>query len=143
MKADPWRRWTRTVPIELRNGVTWVVASLLLAMPMLQTAPALALPAFALQTGQPCAACHVGAFGPQLKQYGRDFKLNGYVASDGRSHGPPLAASTQLSFTHTNNAQPGPAAPDFAPNNNVALDQTSVYYAGRITPWLGAFVQIT
>ena len=143
MKADPWRRGARTVPIELRHGMTWAVASLLLALPMLQAGPALGVPAFAKQTGQPCAACHVGAFGPQLKQYGRDFKLNGYVASDGKSHGLPLAASTQLSFTHTNNAQPGPAAPDFAPNNNVALDQTSVYYAGRITPWLGAFAQIT
>jgi hypothetical protein len=38
---------------------------------------ALALPSFAVQTGQPCAACHVGAFGPQLKPYGRDFKLHG------------------------------------------------------------------
>ena len=51
---------------------------------MTASAPALAVPAFAKQTGQPCAACHVGAFGPQLKPYGRDFKLHGYVASDGR-----------------------------------------------------------
>jgi hypothetical protein len=36
-----------------------------------------AIPSFAAQTGQPCAACHVGAFGPQLKPYGRDFKLHG------------------------------------------------------------------
>ena len=28
--------------------------------------PARALPSFAAQTGQPCTACHVGAFGPQL-----------------------------------------------------------------------------
>ena len=102
-----------------------------------------AVPSFAEQTGQPCAACHVGAFGPQLKQYGRDFKLNGYVASDGKSHGVPLAVTMQMSFTHTDANQPGPAAPHFAANNNPALDQVSVYYAGRIVPWLGAFVQIT
>jgi len=45
--------------------------------------PADAVPAFAEQTGQPCAACHVGAFGPQLKPYGRDFKLHGYTATSG------------------------------------------------------------
>src|SRR5580658_10172450 len=76
---------------------------LLLAPLLLRPDSARAVPAFAEQTGQPCAACHVGAFGPQLKQYGRDFKLNGYVASDGKSHGPPVAVSNQLSFTHTNN----------------------------------------
>ena len=38
-----------------------------------------AIPAFARQTEQPCVTCHVGAFGPQLTDYGRDFKMNGYV----------------------------------------------------------------
>jgi hypothetical protein len=42
-------------------------------------AAAHAVPAFAVQTSQPCAACHVGAFGPQLKPFGRDFKLHGNV----------------------------------------------------------------
>ncbi len=125
-----------------RDAALWLLACLLFGV-LLRPGAALAVPAFAQQTGQPCAACHVGAFGPQLKQYGRDFKLNGYVAGDGKSHGLPLALSTQLSFTHTNSAQPGPAAPHFAANDNVALDQTSFYYAGRIVPWLGAFVQIT
>jgi hypothetical protein len=102
-----------------------------------------AVPSFAEQTGQPCAACHVGAFGPQLKQYGRDFKLNGYVASDGKNHFPPIAASVQASFTHTNADQPGGAAPHFGENNNPALDQVSLYYAGRIAGPVGAFMQLT
>ena len=55
---------------------------------------AYAIPSFAEQTGQPCAACHVGAFGPQLKQFGRDFKLNAYAASDGKPHSVPLAVTT-------------------------------------------------
>ncbi len=134
-------RWT--ISARTRRTAAWVWTSPVLALLSLRPDSAHAVPAFAEQTGQPCAACHVGAFGPQLKQYGRDFKLNGYVASDGKKHGPPVAVSTQLSFTHTNNAQPGPAAPDFAPNDNFAVDQTSAYYAGRITPWLGAFVQVT
>jgi hypothetical protein len=103
----------------------------------------LAVPAFAVQTSQPCAACHVGAFGPQLKPYGRDFKLHGYVASDGVNHGLPLAVTTQFSFTHTAAPQPGGAAPGFAANDNFAFDQGSLYYAGRITPSLGAFAQLT
>ena len=37
------------------------VVALLLADP-----PAKAIPAFATQTGQPCTACHIGAYGPQL-----------------------------------------------------------------------------
>jgi len=45
-----------------------------------------AVPSYAVQTGQPCAACHVGAFGPQLRQLGRDFKLYGYVSNDTHTH---------------------------------------------------------
>jgi hypothetical protein len=39
----------------------WGLPSVLLAVAV--TAPALAVPSFAIQTGQPCAACHIGAFG--------------------------------------------------------------------------------
>jgi hypothetical protein len=102
-----------------------------------------AVPSFAEQTGQPCAACHVGAFGPQLKQFGRDFKLNAYTATDGKDHFPPLAVSTQLSFTRTIAAQPAAPAPGFAPNDNFAFDQTSLYYAGKIAKNAGGFVQVT
>ncbi len=102
-----------------------------------------AVPSFAEQTGQPCAACHVGAFGPQLKQFGRDFKLNGYAATDGKPHPLPLAMTTQLSFTHTNNDQPAPAARHFDTNDNFAIDQVSFYYAGRIAKGFGGFVQVT
>ncbi len=105
--------------------------------------PAHAVPSFAEQTGQPCAACHVGAFGPQLRQFGRDFKLNGYTATDGTNHFPPIAASVQTSFTHTQASQPGGAARWFAPNDNVAVDQISLYYGGAISRHWGAFIQVT
>ena len=101
----------------------------------------MAVPSFAEQTGQPCVACHVGAFGPQLRAYGRAFKLNGYVASDGKRHFPPIAATVYGSFTHTQQQQQAPRW--FAPNDNVALDQASLYYAGAITRHLGAFLQMT
>ncbi len=104
---------------------------------------AAAVPSFAEQTGQPCAACHVGAFGPQLRQFGRDFKLGGYTATDGSPHFPPIAAMAFGSFTHTSADQPGGAARWFAPNDNVALDQASFYYGGAIGKHLGAFIQVT
>src|SRR5580704_5005822 len=40
---------------------------------------AYALPSFARQTGQRCAACHVGGNWPQLTPWGRFFKLAGYT----------------------------------------------------------------
>lgn len=86
--------------------------------------------------------CHVGAFGPQLTQFGREFKLNGYVWNDGKSH-LPLAAMLQASLTHTNKDQPGGAAPGFAANNNPAIDQASIFYGGQILDSVGGFVQAT
>ncbi len=107
--------------------------------------PAQAVPAFAQQTGQPCTACHIGAFGPQLTPVGRAFKIGGYTQSGGQ--GPaaniPLAAMITGDFTHTNAAQPSPPATHFADNNNFALDQISVFLAGRATDWAGGFVQGT
>src|SRR5580704_8786489 len=121
------------------------LALALFALALLALAPADAgaVPSFAEQTGQPCAACHVGAFGPRLKQVGRDFKLYGYVASDGKPKYPPLAVMAQTSFTHTDAPQAGGAAPHFGPNDNFTLDQLSLFYAGRITPEIGAFMQVT
>src|SRR5690242_5598859 len=80
---------------------------------VLAAAPARAVPSFALQTGQECAACHVGAFGPQLTPYGREFKLEGYVESARSGFHLPLAAMAIGSFTHTDKGQRGGAAPHF------------------------------
>jgi hypothetical protein len=85
------------------------LALLALALIALAPADAGAVPSYAEQTGQPCAACHVGAFGPRLRQLGRDFKLYGYVANDTKEHFPPISMMTQTSFTHT--AAPNPVAP--------------------------------
>src|ERR1700679_1714333 len=106
------------------------------------TRPADAVPSFARQTGQPCATCHVGAFGPQLTKYGREFKMNGYVWNDGKSH-IPLAAMVQASLTKPSVDQPGGAAPGFAPNNNPAIDQTSLFISGQLFDGVGSFIQIT
>ena len=126
----------------MASGRQSILAALItLILTIADSTPVRALPSFAEQTGQPCAACHVGAFGPQLKPYGREFKLYGYVASDGKAHGVPIAAMAQTSFTRTNADQPGPASRWFAANNNPAFDQASVYYAGRIAKNMGGFVE--
>jgi len=139
MRAYPVAGAVCVAAVGVRSHALWIMLALLALRPGL----AVAVPSFAEQTGQPCAACHVGAFGPQLTRFGRDFKLNGYVASDGKSHFPPLAVTTQFSFTHTNNAQNEPTAPHFATNNNFAFDQASLYYAGKIYGGFGGFIQLT
>jgi hypothetical protein len=54
--------------------------------------PAAAVPAFAVQTGQACKTCHIGAFGPQLTPFGRQFKLNGYTLRAGDAFTLPVSA---------------------------------------------------
>lgn len=105
--------------------------------------PAQAIPSFATQTGQPCSACHVGAFGPQLTPFGREFKLNGYTMTDGNKHGLPLSLMLSSSFTNTQKDQASAPAPGFGTNNNFSLDQISAFYGGPITSNIGAFVQTT
>jgi len=102
---------------------------------------AAALPSFARQTGQECAACHNGF--PELTPYGRLFKLNGYTFTGGNSDLPPLAAMVLTSFSHTQAGQAGGAAPGFGPNNNFAMDQASIFFGGKIAPNIGAFAQVT
>src|ERR1700761_8627256 len=87
-----------------------------------------AVPSFAVQTGRPCEACHVGGLGPQLTEFGREFKLNGYTL---RAVGfnVPLAGFIQNSYTATSKAQ-SPPTPYFGGNDNFSLDQISLFVAG-------------
>lgn len=105
--------------------------------------PASALPSYARQTGQTCAACHMGF--PELTPTGRSFKLNGYIWPGGDSKLPALAVMLEPAFTHTQSGQPGGAASNFGPNNNFALQQASLFYGGAIDAdlGLGAFAQAT
>src|SRR5262249_19525308 len=123
--------------------ITRVVALVVLVICV--TPRANAVPAFARQTGQPCTTCHIGSFGPQLTPFGRDFKIGGYTQAGGEGLASkiPLSAMLLPSFTNTGAGQPGGAAPHFGDNNNVAMDQISVFLAGRITDYAGAFVQGT
>ncbi len=77
-----------------------------------------------------CIACHTEY--PILNEFGRQFKLTGYTLSAGNFSLPPIAVMLQPSFTQTQAAQSGGAAPGFGANNNFALTQASVFYAGRL-----------
>lgn len=102
-----------------------------------------AVPAFARQTHQPCASCHIGGFGPQLTPYGRQFKLLGYTLKVGTDTKVPLALMMVESYTHTAKAQPAPPANGFSTNDNTQLQQASVFVAGHITDHLGILAQGT
>lgn len=69
---------TRSAPDRHAGGTRPLLFScglLALAATLSQTAQA--LPSYSRQTGQDCAACHVGSFGPQLTPYGTKFKIGG------------------------------------------------------------------
>jgi len=103
-----------------------------------------ALPSFARQTGFACSACHVQSFGPNLTSVGRNFKLNGYTQTDGKNNNIiPLSGMIRGSYTHTQEAQAGGAAPRFSKNDNGTIDEAAIFLAGRLTSKVGAFVEGT
>ena len=119
---------------------------------MLVTAPSRAVPAFARQTGLECTTCHLSW--PELTSVGREFKLGGYTLTQEtrgdrpwvslNPQGPPprlpLAAMAQAAYTRTRStAGEDPSA--FPRDSAVALQQASLFYAGRIAENLGAFAQ--
>ena len=118
----------------------WLCGIVLVGAAALTTRPASAVPAFAQQTGQPCKSCHVGGFGPELTPFGREFKLGGYTL---RAHPSiPVAAMAIASFTRTNKDQ-DPSPEHLSENNNVVLDQASIFLAGGIGNHFGGFAQVT
>lgn len=101
-----------------------------------------AIPAFSQQTGMSCEACHVGAFGPQLTPFGRQFKLMGYtMKTPGTGFSPKISFQVLESFLRTQKDQPRPAAPGFNTNDNWELQTIGIYLAGPITDHLGLLAQ--
>lgn len=109
---------------------------------LLAASQAQAVPSFARQTGMDCAGCHIGGFGPQLTPAGIRFKLGGYTDSDGQEGKLPLSAMVVASWTNTKADNPAPEA-GLKANNNVKMDEASIFLAGRLTEHMGTFVQAT
>ncbi|WP_428312811.1 cytochrome C [Hydrocarboniphaga sp.] len=107
------------------------------------SSPANALPSYARQTGEECAACHVGSIGPQLTPHGAKFKMEGYADGKSPSWYVPLSAQAIAGYTNTAKGQEGGAAPGFSSNDNKNLQEASVFVAGRVAEGLGTFMQWT
>jgi len=118
----------------------------------------LAVPSFARQTGIACEGCHT-VF-PELTPFGRSFKLKGYlmdnlpqvkgVTSDNKealllNQLPPLSMMFQTSYTSTSKALPELNAGAGPGQNGQVLfpQQASLFYAGRIAPKIGGFIQVS
>jgi hypothetical protein len=101
-----------------------------------------AVPGYARQTGMSCAGCHTTF--PELNAFGRQFKLTGYTLTNTEkregdklsvSQFPPISVMVQANLAHSK-------AND--PQTEITLpDQLSLFLAGRITPDLGSFIQLT
>src|SRR5579871_2134055 len=127
----------------LRIAGFLLVAAIVL---MLGNVPTKAVPNFASQTGQPCTACHIGGYGPQLTPFGRAFKIGGYTqrGGDGWQSYVPVSAMVLTSFNHTATSVPADQiSPHYNNNNNFSLDQISTFIAGGIGEHTGGFVQLT
>lgn len=122
----------------------WSLLALVMFLMVAFTPSAHAIPAFSRQVNMPCAACHVGAFGPQLTPFGRRFKLLGYTPKSASSgFTPKLSLELVESFTHTQKDQDGPAAPGFGSNNNWEFQTAGAYLAGAISDHMGMFMQVS
>ena len=143
--------------MEIRK-TTLASISIVLALWLGYSTQSFAVPSYARQTGLACQACHT-VF-PELTPFGRSFKLNAYQIDNlpqvqGITQSkeyelllnqvPPFSFMFQTSYTKTKQPIPDSAATDANAQNGQVLfpQQASLFYAGRIAPGLGAFVQIT
>ena len=116
-----------------------------------------AVPSFARQTGMTCEACHT-VF-PELNHFGRMFKANGYTIDNFRpvrgitatreemlalSGLPPISAMVQVSETNLSKNLPDGTDLGTSQSGTAGVpQQMSLFYAGKIAPGVGAFVQLT
>ncbi len=114
-----------------------VAAVLALPLALLSSLDAHAVPSYSRQTGEECAACHVGGFGPQLTPHGMRFKIGGYTDSDGNGGHVPLSAMAIGSVSRTTDEG------DSGKSTHADLGEASVFLAGKITDHLGSFAQVT
>lgn len=100
-----------------------------------------AVPSFARQFGKPCSACHT--MWPRLNVTGRDFKLTGYTDTaedyprlekdnlDLLRYSPLSLSIISLPYSKDDTAKAETLIPD----------EVALFYAGRITPNIGAFIE--
>jgi hypothetical protein len=122
------------------------LAGLTAAVTFATIKPAQAVPAFAGQTGYPCQQCHIGALGPQLTPFGREFKIKGYTlrGGEGLPSKIPFALWVQSGFeNYSKNLPIAAETPHYNTNNNAGVDAISLFLAGGLNEHVGAFIQVT
>ena len=142
-----------------RKGLASAARILAPVLALLVSSQAQAVPSFARQTGMACEACHT--VWPELTHFGRVFKANGYVLENLKpvrdvtaqkeeilslSQFPPLSLMVQVAYTQLDKALPDDSTGGSSnlQNGNVAFpQQISLFYAGKIAPHAGAFIQLT
>ncbi|HEC29539.1 MAG TPA: hypothetical protein ENI65_08135 [Gammaproteobacteria bacterium] len=125
----------------MKKSYTTLFAALSLLPFMLGSFSAQAVPSFARQTGMACSSCHTTY--PELTAFGRRFKLLGYTMTNkklgakGLSIGqlPPISVMLQANATNTKANNPK--------SNSELPSELSLFLAGRISPDMGSFIQVT
>ena len=113
---------------------------------LLFTPSAYGLPSYARQTGQRCAACHVGGNWPQLTPWGRFFKLAGYAAGnsfvdrEGFQYAPVgLLARAGVTWAAEPNNSQGQTV--IAHNGNPEFYDSVGELGTKFTNWSGVFLE--
>ena len=105
-----------------------------------------ALPSFARQTGQKCAACHVNGGWPQLTPWGRFFKLSGYTAGkplidrEGLEH-IPVGLFGQAGITWATQPNNSLGQPVITQNGTPEAYDFVGEFATRLTSFMGIFYE--
>ena len=103
-------RFSSSMPFRRFAGPL-ALASLSTAFTLAAMKPAEAVPAFAGQTGYPCQQCHIGALGPQLTPFGREFKVKGYTLRGGEGIASKIPLALWVQSSYENYAKNLPPAP--------------------------------
>lgn len=135
-----------------RHRHLYYLLSLLLLVSAWAIGPeASAVPSFSRQTGLACDACHTSY--PGLTAFGRTFKLNGYqmstlkqVTQSASQSAPGMSINRIPNLSvilQVGEEALSKAAPDTQNPSANFPKEFGVYYAGRIAPHLGTFLQVT
>jgi hypothetical protein len=146
--------------MRLWKVILFAVRAAVLAVILIQPPAAFAVPSFARQTGMACEACHT-VF-PELTHFGRVFKANGYILDNLRqvqavnskkeqllelAQTPPLSIMAQVAYTQLKTPLPdnsNQTIPGVTQDGTASFpQQVGIFYAGKIAPHFGAFLQVT
>lgn len=128
-----------------QTAITKVVCAVSLLVVGVCVAPdADALPSYARQTGQRCAACHVGGNWPQLTPWGRFFKLAGYTAGkpllDKKGlHYAPIGVFGQAGLTWASQPNDAQGNPVVTQNGSPEAYQFTGEFGTKLSDFAGVF----